>query len=207
MTWPQGLKRVIPCFQENPRVEPMRCPYRKPTQVGEEKILRRLRELWSRNSAICLRNFGRRRARNGEGTCSRSCFGSKSLHRSGPTFFRSYGGKLQSSLTRVLSSALGFSPRPPESVCGTGTSLAPRGDFLGSMGSRTSGLAASSSPLGVMASPFNRMRPAYGLEPPQPSGGCATLLRPPSLQRQRGGTGILTCHPSSTPFGLDLGSD
>src|SRR5574338_920549 len=119
-------------------------------------------------------------------------FGSKSLHRSGPTFFRSYGGKLQSSLTRVLSSALGFSPRPPESVCGTGASLAPRGDFLGSMGLRTSGLAATSSPLGVMASPFHRMRPAYGLEPSRPSDGCATLLRPPSLQRQRGGTGILT---------------
>ena len=69
-TWPQGLKSTIPCFQENPRVEPARCPYRKPTQVGEEKILRRLRELWSRNSAIYSRNFGRREARPGEGTCS-----------------------------------------------------------------------------------------------------------------------------------------
>ena len=76
-------------------------------------------------------------------------FGSKSLHHVRPTFFRSYGGNLQSSLTRVLSSALGFSPRPPESVCGTDTSQAPRGDFLGSMGSRTSGLAATPSPLGV----------------------------------------------------------
>lgn len=36
------------------------------------KILRRLRELWSRNSAICHRNFGRRWARPGVGTCSRS---------------------------------------------------------------------------------------------------------------------------------------
>ena len=134
-------------------------------------------------------------------------FRSKSLHESGPPFFRSYGGRLQSSLTRVLSSALGFSPRPPVSVCGTGASLAPRGDFLGSMGSRTSGLAATSSPLGVTASPFHRMRPAYGLEPGRPSPGCATLLRPPSLQRQRGGTGILTCCPSPTPFGLGLGPD
>ena len=133
--------------------------------------------------------------------------GSKSLHHPGPSFFRSYGGKLQSSLTRVLSSALGFSPRPPESVCGTDTSLAPRGDFLGSMGLRASGLAATSSPLGVAAPPFYRMGPTYGLEPGQPSPGRATLLRPPSLQRQRGGTGILTCHPSPTPFGLGLGSD
>ena len=62
MTWPQGLKCVIPCFLENPRVELTRRPYRKPTQVGEEKILRRLRELWSRNSAIYPRNFGRRGA-------------------------------------------------------------------------------------------------------------------------------------------------
>ena len=60
MTWPQGLKCVIPRFQEKPRVEPLRCPYRKPTQVGEENILRRVRELWLRNSANYHRNFGRR---------------------------------------------------------------------------------------------------------------------------------------------------
>jgi hypothetical protein len=70
MTWAQALKCMIPCFLENPRAEPVRCPYRKPTQVGEEKILRRLRELWSRNSAIYSRNFGRREARNRVGTCS-----------------------------------------------------------------------------------------------------------------------------------------
>src|SRR2546423_13309391 len=50
----------------------MWCPYRRPTQVGEEKILRRLRELWPRNSANFHRNFGRRWAAFGEGTCSRS---------------------------------------------------------------------------------------------------------------------------------------
>src|SRR5512141_703717 len=77
MTWPQGMKCGIPCFQENPRVELVRCPYRKPTQVGEEKILRRLRELWSRNSAIYPRNFGRRGARNGVGVRPRSCPGSQ----------------------------------------------------------------------------------------------------------------------------------
>ena len=62
---------------------------------------------------------------------------------------------MQSSLTRVLSSALGFSPRPPESVCGTDTSQAPRGDFLGSMGSHTSGHEATSSPLEVDAPTFS----------------------------------------------------
>src|SRR4028119_1331337 len=37
-----------------------RRPYRKPTQVGEESILRRAREPTLRNSAISPRNFGRR---------------------------------------------------------------------------------------------------------------------------------------------------
>ncbi len=37
----------------------------------------------------------------------------------GHTFSRSYGVILPSSFTRVLSSALGFSPRPPVSVWGT----------------------------------------------------------------------------------------
>jgi hypothetical protein len=36
-------------------------------------------------------------------------------------FSRSYGVILPSSLTRVLPFVLGFSPRPPVSVCGTGT--------------------------------------------------------------------------------------
>ncbi len=39
-----------------------RCPYRKPTQVGEESILRRAREPTLRNSAISPCNFGRRGA-------------------------------------------------------------------------------------------------------------------------------------------------
>ncbi len=40
------------------------------------------------------------------------------------TFSRSYGVNLPSSLTRVLSSALGYSPRLPVSVCGTVTRMA-----------------------------------------------------------------------------------
>ena len=39
-----------------------RCPYRKPTQVDEEKILRRTGEPLLRNSAKSPRNFGRRGA-------------------------------------------------------------------------------------------------------------------------------------------------
>ena len=47
-------------------------------------------------------------------------FARKERHHLGHTFSRSYGVNLQSSLTRVLSSALGFSPRLRVSVCGTG---------------------------------------------------------------------------------------
>ena len=39
-----------------------RCPYRKPTQVDEKKILRRTGEPLLRNSAKLPRNFGRRGA-------------------------------------------------------------------------------------------------------------------------------------------------
>ena len=38
------------------------CPYRKRTHVGELRILRRVRELWLRNSANWPRNFGIRGA-------------------------------------------------------------------------------------------------------------------------------------------------
>jgi hypothetical protein len=43
------------------------------------------------------------------------------FHSKGHTFSRSYGVNLPSSLTRVLSSALGYSPHPPVSVSGTVT--------------------------------------------------------------------------------------
>ena len=50
-------------------------PYRKPTQVDEERILRPTEEALSRNSAKWSRNFGRRDAcesrpqRNGPSNC------------------------------------------------------------------------------------------------------------------------------------------
>ena len=46
-----SLKSRIPCFQEKPLSFSPSGPYRKPTQVGRMKILRRLRELRRRNSA------------------------------------------------------------------------------------------------------------------------------------------------------------
>ncbi len=53
-----------------------------------------------------------------------SCSGHFSAaHRSGHPFLRTYGVNLPSSLTMLLPLVLGFSPHPPVSVCGTGTSL------------------------------------------------------------------------------------
>ena len=103
------------------------------------------------------------------------------LHSNGHTFFRSYGVSLLSSLTRVLSSALVYSTRLPESVCGTVTYSARYEDFLGSMGSTTlRPFRDSSSPLGVWNDPPDFPNgSAYGLEPGHPMPGWPTLLRPP----------------------------
>ena len=135
-----------------------------------------------------------------------SSFTCVSLHQKGHTFSRSYGIILPSSLTSVLSITLGFSPHPPESVYGTVTCcLKLRGfswkhgidDFTG-------------IPPRHQLSALNGRRdlpplPAYHLKPGQPAPGSSTLLRPPIATT--GGTGILTCFPSTTPFGLALGTD
>jgi hypothetical protein len=64
------------------------------------------------------------------------------VHPNRPSFSRSYGGILPSSLTTVLSIALVFSTRPPELVWGTGTVPTNNDTFLGSMGSMTSPVTA-----------------------------------------------------------------
>ena len=53
--------------------------------------------------------------------CDLSMLHSFKLHTNKQPFSRSYGFILPSSLTRVFSRALGFSPHLPVSVCGTGT--------------------------------------------------------------------------------------
>ena len=130
----------------------------------------------------------------------------KGLHRQERTFSRSYGTILPSSFTRVLSSALVFSTRPPVSVWGTiPYNLKLRGfswkhginDFIAR--------SDSTSYLSVKKSPDLPKLSAYILEPGQPSPGPPSLLRPPiAIIRS---TGILTRFPSTTPFGLALGVD
>ena len=104
-------------------------------------------------------------------------FGGEPLHALRHTFFRSYGASLQSSLTIVLSSALGYSPRLPVSVCGTDCVLTPYEAFLGNVRSVT----FRARPLVLRL----RDRPAdLPTDPPtriqlHPTGVPLTLLRPP----------------------------
>ena len=112
---------------------------------------------------------------------------------------------MPSSLTRVLSFVLGFSPRPPASVCGTGTHAISQHLFL---------------PAWIHMLPYFYFGPHHGsgkhrayftTRPPkcldryyhQPAHAillcqCITHI---------GGTGISTCCPSPTIFVLGLGPD
>ena len=88
-------------------------------------------------------------------TPSRS--GGKRLHPLGHTLSRGYGINLQSSFTRVLSSALVFSTYLPVSVCGTDTETAPPAAFLGSWASATSSATMSWRLIASQVAPaFNR---------------------------------------------------
>ncbi len=150
-------------------------------------------------------------SRNPHFTATRQRSGSKFHHVGGHTFSRSYGAILPSSLASVLSRALGYSPRPPESVCGTVTKVALCAAFLGSM--ESPGSESEDSPHHVSAlTPRLWLSPptgsAYALEPPRPNGWSGISFSVPAhFNASLHGAGILTCFPSSTPFGLDLGTD
>ena len=150
-------------------------------------------------------------SRNPHFTATPTSSKSKSNHQSGHTFFRSYGVNLPSSLARVLSRALVFSTCLPESVCGTVTEVAPREDFLGSMGSLSCWpQLATSSRLGVKKLRLSLSGPkasSYMLEPTSSSGLSVPFFVPSRFNTILGGAGILTCFPSPTPFGLGLGAD
>jgi hypothetical protein len=112
---------------------------------------------------------------------------------------------LPSSFTRVLSSALGFSPCPPVSVCGTVSLRLELRGFSWKQGIRDfAAKSHSSSRLGVEPPDLPRSS-TYTLKPGHPTPGSRNLLRPPIASKR--GTGILTCFPSATPFGLALGAD
>ena len=78
--------------------------------------------------------------------------------------------------------------------------------FPGSMASATSlPEGSSSSRLRIDTAPDLPGAAPYTLEPGHPTPGSPSLLRPPIAATRS--TGILTCFPSTTPFGLALGTD
>ena len=127
------------------------------------------------------------------------------------TFFRSYGANLPSSLASILSRALGYSPRPPESVCGTVTTGAPHAAFLGSMESLSSGPGGPPHHVSELSSRLWLSPPtssSYTLEPAIPNSWLSLSFSVPAwFNTVSGGAGILTSFPSPTPFGLSLGAD
>ena len=93
---------------------------------------------------------------------------------------------MPSSLASVLSRALGYSPRPPESVCGTDNEEAPRAAFLGSLESPSSRPEGQPHYVSALTPRFPLSRPtrsAYALEPTTKQSARHILLRPCSLQR------------------------
>ena len=130
---------------------------------------------------------------------------SKLFHHQGRTFSRSYGTILPSSFTRVLSSALGFSPCLPVSVYGTVNVYLKLRRFSWKHGINVfASLGRSPSHLGIKP-PDLPKGSAYLLRPGQPTPGTPSLLRLSIAVNI--GAGILTCFPSTTHFCLALGAD
>ena len=119
------------------------------------------------------------------------------------SFSRSYGVILPSSLTMLLPSALGFSPHPPVSVYGTGT-VQTIAAFLDAW------LTYFPTSISVRITPLD----CYAVFPTQlllclrRSFHSRLMLstRVPTVLLYCS-TGISTCCPSTTPFGLALGPD
>ena len=137
--------------------------------------------------------------------CNQTTLRAQGSSRCWHTLSRSYGVNLPSSLTWFHSRALGFSPCPPVSVWGTDHLLQRLAAFLVSRGSSPSRPKPTASHLGVNDLAYLTTRSSYMLAPELPVSGVITLLR--SRVAPQLSTGILTCHPSTTPFGLALGSD
>src|SRR3982750_563892 len=73
---PYQAKSVILCCREKPLASCER-PVPETDTGGQVENTEATGELWLRNSANCPRNFGRRGASAGEGTCCRSWWGSQ----------------------------------------------------------------------------------------------------------------------------------
>jgi hypothetical protein len=138
----------------------------------------------------------------------------KPVHARRHTFSRSYGVSLPSSLARVLSRALGYSPRPPESVCSTVTKVALCAAFLGSLESPSCPAEAGPHHLstiptewGLAVCPSRVLaKQSTGLDTDPCTVLGLSFSVPAHFNAILDRTGILTCFPSPTPFGLGLGT-
>ena len=113
---------------------------------------------------------------------------------------RSYGVNLPSSLAVIHSSALGYSPRPPVSVCGTGLLTLRDRELFSRVGSPA--LSDHPKALGTV-----RYRHPCGCVPPfnrQFRLTAAVSLPGHSLSCQKC-CGILNAYPSGSPLGCPLG--
>ena len=141
-------------------------------------------------------------------TATKGSFGGEPLHFSWHTFSRSYGVKLPSSFAGDHSSALGFSPRLPVSVCGTVSVSDTHRGFSWQHG--VSSFVSRSSRDHVSGFGMERRvclpLPPTRFKPHIQSRPCLSFCVTPG-STPRGGAGMLTCFPSATPFSLALGAD
>ena len=134
-------------------------------------------------------------------TSGSKCPSSPSWH----PFSLGYGVNLQSSLTIVLPLTLASSASPPVSVSGTGA-----GGLLRSFSRQSSVNAfvaiSDNSHSGLTYKQGDLPpRPGFALRPAIPSAGAPSFLRHSIVKQPLRGTGLATCCPSATPFGLTLG--
>ena len=124
-----------------------------------------------------------------------------------PSFSLSYGCNLPSSLTRVFPRTLGFSPRLPVSVYGTGDFSLPR-SFSRQCGIYDFHGVSSVSPscLTFQRAAFYSLS-GYALRRALPIARSYILLRHSIGHATEIGTGISTCCPSPTRLCLGLGPD
>jgi hypothetical protein len=123
--------------------------------------------------------------------------GRKALHRQQAPFYRRYGGKLPSSLTRDHSSTLACSASLPVSVCGTGTPVLPSRPFSTVQTQLPRGLDCSTrshSPLGHHEQDLDCSLPT-SLDGARLAAEPVSQL-PALVKRPGGGTGMSTSCPS-----------
>ena len=135
-------------------------------------------------------------------------FGRKALQLKGRTFSRSYGTILPSSFTRVLSSALVFSTRPPVSVFSTVFCSSSFSRFSWKRGISLFSVRSRVRPFSTSVLTKYRIclvSPPSCLHRDFQHPASLAFSVPTSLQTKS--PGILTWFPSTSPFGYALGAD